>query len=90
MNKKELIDLDEDFIVLAVPTNTVEVTIEATIFINGKLERVAKTMDFAEVKAAFKEAEDGYIPSDAVFTLAPTKEEKITDLVRKYLEEVSE
>lgn len=82
--------LDEDFIVLAVPSDTVEVKITATIYADGKIERVEKTMNFREVRRAMKEANDGYIPSDAVFTLRPLGEEKITALVKKYLEEEKE
>jgi hypothetical protein len=32
-------------------------------------------MDFAEVRAAVKEADEGYIPGDALFSLTPLGEE---------------
>lgn len=81
----EYMELNEDFIVLAVPEDTVQVEIAATIYIDGKLKRVARVMGFPEVRAAFKEANDGYMPSDAIFSLRPMGEEKVTALVEKYL-----
>lgn len=86
MDDTEYMTLEEDFIVLAVPTDTVSVDIIATIYIDGGLQTVTKTMGFAEVRDAFKEANDGYMPSDALFSLRPMGEEKVTALVKKYLD----
>ena len=93
--KKELSDndfmeLDEDFIVLAVPSDAVEIDITATIFTDGELKHVTKHMDFREIREAFKEANEGYIPSNALFSLVPIGEDKITDLVRKYRNGIEE
>lgn len=80
---QEIIELENEFIVLAVPKNTVEVTISAKIYHNGELQDVHRTMDFHEVREAFKEAEQGYIPSDAVFTLTPLGKKYVEELIQK-------
>ena len=90
MEPEQIVELENSFIVLAVPSDTVEVEITATVYMDGKLQKVKRTMGFGEVREAMKEAEDGYIPSDAVFTLAPMGEEKITEIVRKYKERMNE
>lgn len=73
------IELTNNYAVLELPEATVAVTIEATVFVDGKLQTVKREMSMKEVQAAFKEAEAVYIPPDAVFTL--------TDVGRKFLEE---
>lgn len=80
---QEIIELENEFIVLAVPKNTVEVTISAKIYHNGELQDVHRTMDFQEVREAFKEAEQGYIPSDSVFTLTPLGKKYAEELIQK-------
>jgi len=80
---EEGLALDSEFIVLAVPASSVEVTISAKIWNNGEILEVKKVMPFEEVRAAMKEAEEGYIPSDAIFTLAPTSAEKLEELINK-------
>ena len=67
----ETFELDQEFIVLAIPASTLEVEINATIWKDGGAVKVCRKMNFNEVKEAIKEAQDGYIPSDAVFTLTP-------------------
>ena len=61
--------LEENYIVLYLPTETVEVEIVAKVYHDGEIHRVTKTMNIQEVREAFKEAEEGYIPLDATFTL---------------------
>ena len=78
------IDLDQEFIVLAIPADTVELEITARVYIDHELYKVYRQMDFANVREAIREAKQGYIPSDAVFMLAPTREEKLRELIEKY------
>ena len=80
MDETKEVNLIEQYIVLAIPKDTVEVEITAKVWLDREVQEFSKTMDFDEVRAAFKEAEDGYIPSDAVFTL--------TDIGRKELEKM--
>ena len=82
--KGETVDLEQDFIVLAVPSDSVEIDITAKVYIGGLLKKVTCHLDFPEVRAAIKEAyEGGYLPSNALFTLAPTKAEKLAALIEK-------
>lgn len=74
------IELASSYIVLSLPDATVEVTITAKVFHDGKLMEVHKTLGITEVRAAFKDAEDSYFPPDAEFT--------ITDKGRAYLDEL--
>lgn len=81
-NKKDVVELDEDFIVIAVPSTTLDLEISATVWVDGKAVDVCKHMSFDEVRVAIKEAQECYIPSDTIFTL--------TDLGRKELERLRE
>ena len=74
------IELASSYIVLSLPDATVEVTITAKVFHDGKLMEVSKTLGITEVRAAFKDAEDSYFPPDAEFV--------ITDKGRAYLDEL--
>ena len=73
------VELANNYAVIELPETAVAVTIEATVYMDGKLQTVKREMNMKEVQAAFKEAEAIYIPPDAVFTL--------TDVGRKFLEE---
>ena len=87
---KEFMELAQEFIVLAIPDDTVELVINAKIYVGHELREVTRKMDFPEVRAAIREAQNGYIPSDALFSLVPTGRDKITDLVEKYMRNVDE
>lgn len=78
------VDLPQEFVVIAIPDDTLELEIAAKIYIDGELHEVTRHMDFPEVRSAIREARDGYIPSDALFTLTPTNAERITQLVERY------
>lgn len=84
-------ELDEDFIVIGIPANTVEIELSAKVWHNGEVITVKRTLPFEEVKEAFKEAEEGYIPSDAVFVLNPNApKSKVEQLVQTYLDRAEE
>ena len=82
----ETVELDQEFIVLAIPDDTVELTITAKIYIDHELREVESHMNFPDVRAAIREAQDGYIPSDALFSLAPVGEDKMKKLLEKYMQ----
>lgn len=84
--EEEFIELEQDFIVLAIPADTAEINIEASVFHGGKVEKVGRKFEFGEIREMFKEAQDGYIPSDALFSLAPVGKDRITRLVEKYID----
>ena len=88
-NKKEFklgeeIELPQEYIVLAIPDSTVEVTINANVYYDGEIHKVTRVMDFNEVRDAIKEAQDGYIPSDAIFSLTPLGEKRLNELQERY------
>lgn len=88
---KNVAELDSDFIVLAIPKRTIEVEINAKAWIDGEVVEVKRTMDFEEVREMFAEAANGYIPTDAVFTLSPNYgKSKLEALVDSYLSRVQE
>ena len=84
--EEEIVELEDEFIVLAIPKDTVEVTISAKVYHDGELQEVHRTMPPHEVREAFKEAETGYIPSDAVFSLTPLGEKYAEELIRNQRE----
>ena len=77
--------LSEEFIVLAIPDDTVEVDITAKIYVDHELHEVTKHMDFPEVRAAIREARQGYMPSDALFCLRKTGQDKVRELLDRYI-----
>ena len=81
--KEQMIEFAEEYIVLTLPVNTVEVTIQAKVMYKGKLCKAEKTLDAKAVRAAFNEAENGYIPSDAMFTLTDKGRQLVEDLERE-------
>lgn len=74
------IELQENYIVLSLPTETVWIEIVAKIYHDGEIKDVKKTLNIQDVRDAFKEAEEGYIPPDAIF--------HVTEKGLKYLEEL--
>ena len=70
MNNEDGIRLDEDFIVLTIPKNTVELRMLLQVYIDHTLVPVTKDMDMFEIREAFKKAEDGYIDEDDEFVLS--------------------
>lgn len=87
MDDKEYIELENDFIVLGIPSATVEVEITAKVWNGEEVIKVSRVMPFDEVREAFKEAHDGYIPSDAVFFLNPNiGRSKLEQLLSNYLD----
>ena len=75
----EEVELTNDYIVLEIPENSVEVAVIAKVWMGDKIQTVTRTLGMKEIKAAVKEAEAIYIPQDAMFVL--------TDVGRKYLDE---
>ena len=87
MDEPKVLELENDFIVLAIPANTVDLELRAKIMLYGELVPVSRTMRLEELREAFKEAEHGYIPSDSVFSLTPLGELELERLKEKYKEE---
>lgn len=86
----EYVELEEDFIVLAVPSDSVEIEIKSRFYEGGEIHEAKRTIGFPEVRSMFQEARDGYIPSNAVFSLMPVGKEKMEALLKKYINEDDE
>lgn len=80
MDDEKYIELKVHRAIIDIPENAVEVTINAKVFVCGKLMEVSNAYDMAAIREMFRKADDGYIDDDDVFT--------ITDKGRKYLEEL--
>lgn len=80
VKNNEKIYLEENYIVLSLPSETVEIEIIAKVYHDGELINVKKTLSIQEVRDGFKEAEEGYIPLDAEF--------QVTEKGLEYLEEL--
>lgn len=78
------LELEQEFIVLAVPRDSVEIEINAKIYKDGELLDVSRTMSMDEVREAIQEAKDCYIPSDAIFTLTDLGKEYAEELIKRY------
>ena len=90
MNTENGLTLEQEFIVLGIPASTVEITINAKIWRNGEVIEVSRKMPFEEVRDAIKEAQEGYIPSDTIFTLTELGREELERLREKYYDEEEE
>lgn len=75
----EEVELKNDYVVFAIPQCSVEVTITAKVYLDGEIQTVERTLGMQEIRAAVKEAEEIYIPPDAMFAL--------TDVGKRYLED---
>lgn len=90
MNTENGLTLEQEFIVLGIPASTVEITINAKIWRDGEVIEASHKMPFEEVRDAIKEAQEGYIPSDAIFTLTDLGREELERLREKYSDEEEE
>lgn len=72
---------EEPFFVVSLPERALEVTISCKMILSGKLITVDRVFGAGDLRVAFKLAERGYIPPDALFS--------ITDEGRRYLDELA-
>ena len=82
--EKEIVELDNQYAIVEIPENCVELTLQCKVFLDGKIQTVMRTMDMNAIREAFDEYKDaeecGYIPPNAIFTL--------TEEGKKYAEEL--
>lgn len=79
----EAVDIANVYAVIEVPENCVEVTIQCKVYMDGELMTVWRTMGMKEIQHAIKEAEDCYIPEDAIFQLTEEGKRYVEELERK-------
>lgn len=69
LNDDDGVWMDNDFIVLSIPKNTIELRMLMQVYVNGTIVPVTKDLDMHEVREAFQKAADGYIDEDDEFVL---------------------
>ena len=75
-------ELTEARAIVYIPENAVEVEINATIYDNGSLIKVGKTMTMKEIQEAFRNAEENYIEDDDEFVVTEKGREWLESLNR--------
>ena len=90
MNESNEVILKDKYMVLAVPATAVEIEIKAKVWLDGEIRSVEKTMPFEEIRAAFQEADDCYIPSNATFSITDLGREELARLKAEQLKKFEE
>lgn len=83
MDDKKGIELQEHRAMIYLPENTVELTINAKVFENGKLQNVSMTYGMSQVREMFEKADHGYIDDDDTFMLTEKGIAWINELERE-------
>lgn len=86
----EGIMLDQEFIVLAIPAESLSIEINAKVWDGTDVVNVSRIMDFAEVREAIEEARTSYIPEDAIFTLTEIGKAEVDRLIQQQRERFDE
>lgn len=79
-NEQEYIELQEHRAMIYLPEKAVEITVNAKVYIDGKIQKVSLTYDMEQIREMFRKADEGYIDDDDRFV--------ITDKGRALLEEM--
>ena len=64
------IEVTEKRAIVYLPEDTIEAEINITLYKNGEIQNVSKTLNTQEVYKAFGDAEDNYIEDTDVFRLS--------------------
>ena len=75
MNNLESIEIQSARAMIEVPENCVELTMNCTVYLDGKLQVVQRTLSMKEIQTAIQKAEDGYIDEDDRFFLTEKGED---------------
>jgi len=78
--KEEYLELDQNFAVIDLPVNAVEVELIVKIYHNGEIRKVGRTLTIEEIREAFQKADDGYIDPDALFYVTNMQDEECDHL----------
>lgn len=68
-NGPERVELASEYAVIELPRDAVWVNMTIKVMQNGEITEVSGQMGVDDIRKAFREAEDNYLPDDAVFTL---------------------
>lgn len=75
MNNLESIEIQSARAMIEVPENCVELTMSCTVYLDGKLQVVQRTLVMKEIQEAVRKAEEGYIDEDDRFYLTEKGED---------------
>lgn len=83
---EEIVELDNQYAIVELPENCVELTLQCKVYLNGELQTVMRTMSMKDIREAFDEYKDaeemGYIPPNAIFTLTEEGKRYAEELMR--------
>lgn len=65
----EMVELTDIRAMITLPENCVEAEITCSVYLDGKIQKVTKTLSMQEVRKAFDDAEKNYMEEDDVFVL---------------------
>lgn len=80
INTATEIELEQEYAIVSIPQNTVELTIFAKVYLDGEIKTVTTKYGMSEVREAIEEAEQGYIPSDGKYVLTE-KGKRVAELI---------
>ena len=76
--KKKYIELSMLRAMVYLPENAIEITLICTIYEDGKLKNVQKTLNAKDIQRAFYDAEMNYIEDDDMFYLTEKAEQELS------------
>jgi len=78
------IELTSHWAVIEIPENAVEIKLECKVYENGGIINVGRTLGIAEVREAFRKADDGYIDDDDRFVLTEEGDRLLDEMRNAY------
>ena len=73
---KRAIELQENYAVLSLPKEAVEVNLAVQVYHGGKIITVERTLSLEDIREAFKSAEDDYFAPDDIWSLNGSYDER--------------
>lgn len=65
--EQEYLELEQNYAVIDLPKNAVEVELNVKVYHEGKIRKVGRTLNMEDIREAFYKAEEGYIDPDTLF-----------------------
>lgn len=79
-NQPEGLELMSDYAVVMLPRDAVWLEMTIKVAQDGEIIKVGQKMDFDSIRKAFKDAEDNYLPPDAMFSLTEKGRAELEEL----------
>ena len=65
----EEIELEQHRVMIYIPENTIDMTVQCRVYLDGDVQEVSRTLTMAEVREAMRKADEGYIDDEDTFHL---------------------